>query len=811
MTGLWKIITPLAMTNHIGNPSFERGVTGWSNYTSGGGTGSQGRTPDAALQGFYGYRITKSGTTGEFGKSTSPVDATVFVADDVITTSLFCRVASGARVRLEATVTTSGGAITNSVDQDGPFTGRIEVTLSALDDTGISSTIKIFVPADYSGQVDFDGLQMEVNSAASEYFDGDSDGCYWNGEFHNSTSTRQALRPGGQAENFDDYSFYILDVGDSGMASLRHELDDYALQDGALYRDSRAQRRILTLTGELIGSSLADLHDKRRALIDLIKPDLDGPNTPFWLVYSGSGENLRIKVRYDTGLDNGRRNGFSERIAIRFIAEDPYWRTGYNVGVDLTARKTTTITAGLMARVLGEWQELHATQGPDSGQINAIVFHEGKIYIGGSFPSINSDTDMSYIAEWDGSSWNALGTGANNNVLALAVAPNGDLYAGGSFTAMGGVADTAYIARWDGSSWNAMGTGANGAVYTLAPAVDDYMYIGGSFTQLNGGSHPRIGRWHMELEAYGTIMSSGVDDGIVYALAVAPDGDLYLGGSFTSCSSVSNTAYLARWDGSAFNAISTGMDDNVWSLAFAPNGNLFVGGEFTDAGGVTVDRIAEWNGITFLDMNGGYGGSSSPIIYELDFTTEGILIIGGTFTEFGGVESWFVVFWNGSTYYPVDQYISSGGVLAFTSGGKYELVIGGSGATHYAAYNNSVSNNGTRAASPRFHIKPADDGASFSFKLFALEAYEAEAVLRFQPWAFALGEELWIDTRPGQSGIVSNLTGNQIDRLNRSSNLADFKLRPGPNSLLAFALYNNATYDISMIWDELFWSADGHD
>src|SRR5437762_2791504 len=68
------------------------------------------------------------------------------------------------------------------------------------------------------------------------------------------------------------------------------------------------------------------------------------------------------------------------------------------------------------------------------------------------------------IAQWNGTSWSALGTGINGQVNALTV--NGNLIAGGYFTTAGGTTAN-HIAQWNGTSWSALGTGINNAVNAL--------------------------------------------------------------------------------------------------------------------------------------------------------------------------------------------------------------------------------------------------------------------------------------------------------------------------------------------------------
>ena len=92
-----------------------------------------------------------------------------------------------------------------------------------------------------------------------------------------------------------------------------------------------------------------------------------------------------------------------------------------------------------------------------------------------------------YIAQWNGSSWTALGSGMNSYVDALAVDGSGNLYAGGQFSTAGGVTVKG-IAQWNGSSWSALGSGMGGYFpYVDALAVSaGTLYAGGQFTTAGG-------------------------------------------------------------------------------------------------------------------------------------------------------------------------------------------------------------------------------------------------------------------------------------------------------------------------------------
>jgi hypothetical protein len=68
----------------------------------------------------------------------------------------------------------------------------------------------------------------------------------------------------------------------------------------------------------------------------------------------------------------------------------------------------------------------------------------------------------------------------------------------------------------------------------------------------------------------------------VYALTVS-DSDVYAGGQFWSADG--NTVnFIAKWNGSTWTALGSGMNHYVYALAVSGN-DLYVGGSFTTAGG----------------------------------------------------------------------------------------------------------------------------------------------------------------------------------------------------------------------------------
>ncbi len=336
--------------------------------------------------------------------------------------------------------------------------------------------------------------------------------------------------------------------------------------------------------------------------------------------------------------------------------------------------------------------------------VYALAAGAAGLYVGGNvLTGMNSDLSQVFVSGlvvWTGTNWNTIGPGlgmgdqtyAESHAVSAIAVLGTNIYAGGSFSTAGGVVSGS-IARFDGNRWNAVGHGAGYTVYALAPSGTN-LYVGGSFLQPEQTNYAlvnayRIARW----DGYQWFtLGSGVNDE-VYAIA-CNGTNVFIGGRFITAtqqnSSTLSTVGIARWDGTAWNALGTGVNGFVYALAMVGT-NLYAGGIFTIGGGVNATNLARWDGANWFSVGGGVQAIFYPPVRAL--VTDGTnLYVGGSFSMAGGVTANSVARWDGSSWNALGAGVSgelnalalSGGNLF--AGGTF-TAAGGAPATYVAKWN----------------------------------------------------------------------------------------------------------------------------
>lgn len=173
----------------------------------------------------------------------------------------------------------------------------------------------------------------------------------------------------------------------------------------------------------------------------------------------------------------------------------------------------------------------------------AVLQADGKIVIGGTFSSIGAgypSVSRNNIARLNGggtadASFDP-GSGMNNTVDCLAIQPDGKIVVGGLFTSVNGQA-CSYLCRLntDGRVDPTFTTGVvTGEVLGVVVQPDGKIIAVGSFSTVNGSSQSRITRLNADGTLDGTFSPLTATNGQINSVALQPDGNIVIGGLFTT-------------------------------------------------------------------------------------------------------------------------------------------------------------------------------------------------------------------------------------------------------------------------------------
>ena len=325
---------------------------------------------------------------------------------------------------------------------------------------------------------------------------------------------------------------------------------------------------------------------------------------------------------------------------------------------------SNAVALAVFAETPGTLDPLFDTGVPIANTTNAvnsvIIPASGRLWTAGSYgarlvDATNSQTPAKQLNTYSGSplrhsTSGEITGGAVNVLLPLA---NGQVLAGGAFTAAGSPAtNTKYLARFnaDGtldSSFAAPATTGAGAVTAMVqdPATQK-IYVTGSFVDWGGDpARDSIVRLNADGTVDGTFSSGAIGSlqGTSYSitsLALAPDGKLYVGGSFFGVniggSANYNYQYLVRLntDGAvdtAFPTTSTLMPAQVVALATLPDGRLYVASN----NGNNPQQLRRLLPSATVDPSFALTGNATNIA-TIAVQPDGKFLVGGNFTTFAG-------------------------------------------------------------------------------------------------------------------------------------------------------------------------------
>lgn len=183
---------------------------------------------------------------------------------------------------------------------------------------------------------------------------------------------------------------------------------------------------------------------------------------------------------------------------------------------------------------------------------------------------------------------------------------------------------------WDGSFG---ATSAEPISIRTSAQSGSTLYVGGTFPRFLGMTVRSVmmydgNRWRT---MDGGVTTSGGNVGTVSAIAIAPNGDVFIGGVFAAAGGVP-CKNIARWDGNRFHPVGAGVDGSVNALDFRSDA-LYIGGRFdVPVQGGSTSNIAKWNGSSYEPLGSGISsGTVTCLISNAD-----ALYVGGNFKEING-------------------------------------------------------------------------------------------------------------------------------------------------------------------------------
>jgi len=288
-----------------------------------------------------------------------------------------------------------------------------------------------------------------------------------------------------------------------------------------------------------------------------------------------------------------------------------------------------------------------------NGPVNSVVVQtDGRVLVGGSFTSMNG-VSRNYIARLAANGFLdtsfSQGSGADGSVMAIVetfVGLNREILLGGSFLNVNSQPHAGLVRLHNDASIDTTfdpNLSVNGTVYAIAVyptnTVDaGKIVIGGNFKAVDGNPVGCIARLNPDGTLDTTFAPSGASNA-VRALAIQYDGRIVVGGSFTNFNG-KPLNHLARLntDGSldtSFN-LGLGASDTVDSIALQSDSRIVLVGQFLQASGVSRNRITRLLPSGAVDPAINFGAAADSYIDTVVIQTNGMLVIGGGFSEFDG-------------------------------------------------------------------------------------------------------------------------------------------------------------------------------
>ncbi|WP_010521016.1 PQQ-dependent sugar dehydrogenase [Aquimarina agarivorans] len=165
--------------------------------------------------------------------------------------------------------------------------------------------------------------------------------------------------------------------------------------------------------------------------------------------------------------------------------------------------------------------------------------------------------------------------------------------------------------------------------------------------QIIDGVAPAVGN-NVEGEGNWNNLDNGISNGEVNAIAVAPNGDVYHGGSFNQAGSISVNNLAVFNETTGWSAVGAGTNGTVNAIEIDSNGLVYIGGAFTKVDNISANGIAVWNGTEWQAV--GIGNEIDGIVQALAIDNTNQVYAGGVFENLSGALAQNIAKWNGSAW-----------------------------------------------------------------------------------------------------------------------------------------------------------------